>query len=551
MKQTMKVLYKKNLLLVGLLASLLLSCKDDFLEKQPLNQISENSVWKDLNLVEAFVNNIYTGLPNGYNRGYYMLAAGTDEADATYQWTQAEFFTRGDYTAGQDNYPVFGIPWDEQNSTGPWGLNYRFIRRANIFLNRINEVPGDQSRKDRLTGEVKFLRALFYHELTKLYGGVPIITQAQTTEDISALLTPRNSYEECVAFMVKELDEAAALLPNTTYKGRAVQGSAKALKGRVLLYAKNWTESAAASKEVIDAGPFALFPDYGALFLAANTSNSEVIFDNQFKIDRRFHPVDLFNNPAGGTGGGWGGTAPTQNLVDMYELTDGKLYNESPLYVATDPYKNLDPRFYASIQYEGAKWGDYTVETRVRGQNGIDGGATGTNADATKTGYYMRKFLDESNINRLYANGNSGPSYNSWIIIRLAEVLLNYAEAQNEAAGPDATVYDAINQVRGRPSVKMPALPAGLSQEQMRERIRRERAVELAFEEHRFYDVRRWGLGEQIFNAPIYGMRISQDGKTFTRFKVEDRVFQPKHYLMPIPQTEIDKNPNLQQNPGW
>jgi hypothetical protein len=220
------------------------------------------------------------------------------------------------------------------------------------------------------------------------------------------------------------------------------------------------------------------------------------------------------------------------------------------LYVANDPYKNRDPRFYASIQYEGAQWGGYTVETRVRGQHGIDGGATGTNADATKTGYYMRKFLDEANISRLYAN-NSMASYNNWIILRLGEVLLNYAEAQNEAVGPDASVYDAVNRVRARPSVNMPPIPAGLSKEQMREKIRHERAIELAFEEHRFFDVRRWGLGEEIFNAPIYGMRISEDGKTYTRFKVEDRVFQPKHYLMPIPQSEIDKNPNLQQNPGW
>jgi hypothetical protein len=544
MLHTMHIL--RRFLLLGLAAALL-SCQDEFLDKKPLNQISEDAVWKDLNLAEAYVNNIYTGLPNGFTRGYYMLASATDEADATYQWTQAEFFSRGDYTPGA--YPQFGVPWDEINANGPWGLNYRFIRQANIFLERIEGVPGDQARKDRLTGEAKFLRALFYHELTKLYGGVPLETQAKGIDDIDALLTPRNSYEECVNFMVTELDEAARLLPDTPYKGRAVQGSAQALKGRVLLYARQWAASAAASKAVMDAGTFALFPEYGPLFLAANTNNSEIIFDNQFKIDRRYHPVDLFNNPAGGTGGGWGGTAPTQNLVDKYEMTDGKPYNESPLYQENDPYKNRDPRFYASIQYEGAQWGDYTVETRVRGLNGIDGGATGTNADATKTGYYMRKFLDESNISRLYANGDRGPSYNNWIIIRLAEVLLNYAEAQNEAAGPDATVYDAVNQVRAR--VKMPPLPSGLDQAAMREKIRQERAVELAFEEHRFYDVRRWGLAEQIFNGPIYGMRISPDGKTYSRFKVEDRVHQAKHNLMPIPQTEIDKNPNLQQNPGW
>lgn len=533
--------------LLGCLSAGLVACNDDFLDKKPLNQISEEAVWSDLNLAEAFVNNIYTGLPNGFTRGYYMLAAATDEADNTYQWTQAEYFTRGDYTSA--DFPAFGVPWDAINALGPWGLNYNYIRRANIFLSRINEVPGDQARKDRLTGEVTFLRALFYHELTKLYGGVPLVTEAQGIENVDALLTPRNSYEECVTFMVTELTKAAALLPATAYSGRAVQGSALALQGRILLYAKKWSEAATASKAVIDAGTFSLFPNYGQLFLAANTNNAEKIFDNQFKIDRRFHPVDLFNNPAGGLGGGWGGTAPTQNLVDQYEMTDGQLPEASPLYKADDPYQNRDPRFYASIQYDGAKWGAETIQTRVRGQHGLDGGATGTNADATKTGYYLRKFLDEANINRLYANGDRGPSFNSWIILRLAEVLLNYAEAQNEAVGPDASVYEAVNQVRSR--VLLPALPPGLSQEQMRQKIRHERMVELAFEEHRFFDVRRWNLGEQLFNAPIYGMRISPDGKTFNRFKVEDRVFQAKHNLMPIPQGEIDKNSNLVQNPGW
>jgi len=191
------------------------------------------------------------------------------------------------------------------------------------------------------------------------------------------------------------------------------------------------------------------------------------------------------------------------------------------------------------------------VETRVKGRSGIDGGPDGTNADATKTGYYMRKFLDEKNLNRLYAAGNvGGGSYNSWVILRLAEILLNYAEAQNEAVGPDATVYDAVNKVRAR--VKLPPLAAGLTKEQMREKIRQERAVELAFEEHRFFDLRRWGLGTQMLGGPIFGMRISQDGKTFTRFEVEKRVFRAgRDELQPIPQSEIDKNSKLQQNPGW
>ncbi|MBD0260304.1 MAG: RagB/SusD family nutrient uptake outer membrane protein, partial [Cytophagales bacterium] len=207
---------------------------------------------------------------------------------------------------------------------------------------------------------------------------------------------------------------------------------------------------------------------------------------------------------------------------------------------------NRDPRFYASIFYDGAPWGGRTMQLRVKGLEGVDGGPNGTNGDATRTGYNMRKFMDEGLIGKNLGNG-----HNNWPVIRLGEVLLNYAEAQNEAAGPDGSVYESINAVRARPGVNMPPLPAGLGQADLRERIRRERAVELAFEDHRFYDVRRWGIAEQVLNAPVYGMRISEDGKTFTRFKVEDRVFGPKNYLMPIPQQELDRNPNLVQNPGY
>jgi hypothetical protein len=561
-----------NLYIAGLLLSscFLGACEKDFLDKQPLDKISDATVWNDFALAQAYLNNIYTGLPNGFQRSYYMLESATDNADNTYQWTDAEKFNFGDYNPS--NFPTFGVPWSvdglESWSEGPWNMYYNYIRRANIFLSRVDEVPGDKAQIDRMKGEAKFLRALFYHELSRLYGGVPIVTEALGVENLEAMLTPRNTYEETVTFIVNELTEAASLLPDTRYLGRAVQTSALALKGRVLLYAGSpqfnngsfntarMAESAAASKAVIDKGTYSLFPNYGNMFMAANNNNIEVIFDNQYKQGIRGHYVDQFNTPIE-LGGGWGGTSPTQNLVDKYEMTDGKFYNESPLYSPTQPYQNRDPRFYATVFHDGSKWGDVTIQTRVGGLNGIDGGVNGTNGDATKTGYYMRKFLDPANTNNLYLGG--GSSYNNWIIIRLAEVLLNYAEAQNEAVGPDATVYDAVNMVRARPGVNLPPVPAGLSKEAMRERIRHEREIELAFEEHRFYDVRRWNIAEQVLNGPIYGFRIGPNGevtggpagKPYGRFVVETRIFQPKHNLMPIPQKERDKNPKLEQNPGW
>nr|MBA4166766.1 RagB/SusD family nutrient uptake outer membrane protein [Chitinophagaceae bacterium] len=246
-------------------------------------------------------------------------------------------------------------------------------------------------------------------------------------------------------------------------------------------------------------------------------------------------------------GGGWGGTQPTQNIVDQYEMTDGLPYDVSPLYNPNDPYKNRDPRFGASILYDGTTWNGREIELKSGGTEGM-----GTANDATKTGYNLRKFMDPSIISTDAGNG-----YNDWILLRLGEVLLNYAEAQNEAVGPDASVYDAVNAVRGRQSVSMPPLAAGLGQSDMREKIRHERTIELAFEEDRFFDLRRWKnasgnyLADSALNQPVYGMKISNDRSTHTRFKWEDRIYLPKLRLLPVPQSELNKNPNLAQNPGW
>ncbi|WP_346752133.1 RagB/SusD family nutrient uptake outer membrane protein [Splendidivirga corallicola] len=518
--------------------SLFISCDDSILDKKPLGQISDASVWQDLALVELQVNDIYDDLPDGFNRGWYMLAAATDDGENSYVWPSGQAFNRGDYDAS--NYPMGGT----------WNGHYSAIRKANEFFSRIDQVPdSDGDLGNRLKGEVGFLRAYFYFDLSRHYGGVPLITTPQGLDE--DLLVSRNNYEECVDFVVAELDKAAALLPDShsgSNVGRATKGAALALKGRVLLYAERWAQSAQASKDVMDMN-YALFGDYEGIFHSSNENNDEVVFDIQFNEPDRSHWAQLFNGVNGHVPGGWGGTSPTQELVDSYELTDGELYSDSPLYDANSPYDNRDPRFYASIIYDGAVWTGSEVQTRLGGVGGI-----GFSGDATKTGYYMRKFMEEDFQPSI---GSLGAS-NNWILIRYAEVLLNYAEAQNEEAGPDATVYDAVNQVRAR--VSMPPLPAGLSQSEMRDRIRRERRVELAFEEHRFWDVRRWRIADDVLNKPIHGMRIGPNGEfsgtgpngeTLGRFEVENRVFESRHYLAPIPQGEIDKNSNLTQNPNW
>jgi hypothetical protein len=302
---------------------------------------------------------------------------------------------------------------------------------------------------------------------------------------------------------------------------------------------------------------YSLFPNYETLFLTKN--NPEIIFAKKFNAPVRVHGAgftwagyglstpgyETINLPAGSFGG-WGGTTPTQNLVDAYEMKDGRPIGQSPLYNPLDPYKDRDPRFYATVLYNGSVFGDKPIET-------FEGGANSTKVsdDASNTGYYIRKFLDPSpqKMTQLYPS----TSDQDWIYIRYAEVLLNYAEAQNEAVGPDATVYSAINGVRARPSVNQPPLPASLSKENMRQLIRNERRVELSFEEHRFFDIRRWGIAKQVLNGPAYGMKITKTatGFTYDRIIFENRVFNDKMVVLPIPQAEIDKNPAAKQIAGW
>jgi starch-binding outer membrane protein, SusD/RagB family len=535
----------KKLICYLLLMGSLVSCNDGFLDKVPKDKLSEQSIWSDIALAETYTNNLYLGVSNGFARGCAMLSAISDEANGRYTWTQVERVNLGDYSAS--NAPVFSESWDpNSNGLALWYSQFDYIRRCNVLLSKIDNVPGDVADKDKLKGEGYFFRALYYHELTKFYGGVPIIDKVTILDDISALAVPRNTYDECVNFMVSDLDNAAGLLPDEKFSSRVVKASAMALKARVLLYAKRWNESAAASQEVMNNTKFSLHPAYGSLFTNAGRGSNEILFSKQFAKGLLVHPVDQYNYPI--STGGWGFTNPTQDFVDMYEMSDGKDYRSSSLYTPTEPYKNRDPRFYASIIYDGSQFAGKTINTRAgSGNDGILGGGGG---GENTTGYYMRKFLNEDAKDELYSLGSFGASYNDWIILRLGEVLLNYAEAQNEASGPDGTVYAAVNRVRTRAG--LPDLDPGLSQDQMREKIRHERAIELAFEEHRYFDVIRWGLGPTVFNQPIHGMSINSTGDTFTRFVVEPRVFQPRHNLFPIPEAEIQKNKNLlPNNPGW
>ncbi len=528
----------------------LLGCQKDFLDQVPKDSLTEETVWTDPQGATQFVNAIYGEMPSGFDRWYdgwakglYLLDGVSDDGDVSMGWTHSNLLQNGEFL------PTY-VPWGNM-----WGNYYNLIRKANVALENLDRLE-DEELKTRLKGEVYFLRGFMYHQLLRLFGfrseggdptGVPIIKESLSIED--DLQIPRSTYSEVVNFIISDLDKASELLPRNgeIAAGRATSGAAKAFKGRVLMYAERWQESANTSNEVISASNYSLFPDYKTLFLTKN--NEEIIFAKKFQYPDKHHQTnaggtqgagwDVYNTPPsyrGASDGGWGGNLPTQNFVDSYDMVDGLPQDESPLYNPEHPWDNLDPRFEATVVHNGANFRGREVEL-------FDGGL---DRPFINTGYFLRKFHDEDLV--IYSRSSD----QDWIYMRYAEVLLNYAEAQNEASGPDGSVYNAINAIRDRAG--MPDLPLGLSQDEMRAKIRNERRIELAFEEHRFFDIRRWRIAEDLLNGPLLGMQVIKNGDgTFSYQKVEfeERNFPHKLYVLPIPQDEIDKNPAAEQILGW
>ncbi len=539
-------MHKKLAITLAAGVLLLGGCQDELLEKQPVDKFSEEMVWTDPNLVEAFVNSKYRDLGWGFGESEYLWSSLSDESMFKHDYG-THVVNRGEVTPAN-----LGV-------ADAWGKNYRYIRDCNLFLEKIGTAPVPAGHKDRLTGEIRFIRAFRYFDLVRNYGSVPLITRSFGLND-DFTQVQRNPLPECLDFIVTECDGAAALLPEV-YEGRdvgrATRGAALALKARTLLYAASplytggasdpakWRQAAEAAKAVIDLGQYGLHPDYAGLFLTPR--NGEIIFDKaNVASEGLWLHLELFNGPNGY--GGWAGNMPLQNLVDAYEMASGRpITDPTSGYDPQNPYANRDPRFYASILHNGAPYKGRPVETFLPGGKDSPDGPEPWNTSLT--GYYLRKFVNEAVDNWYdWSVNNTTP----WIYFRYGEVLLNYAEAQNEAAGPDATVYESMNALRARAG--MPPLPAGLSREAMRERIQRERQVELAFEEHRYYDVRRWRIADRTENEPARGAFITRnpDGTFAYRYgSVQQRQFSERNYWLPIPLKETQANPGLRQNGGW
>ena len=563
---------KKNLfpyLLIISCLAIFISCKKDFMDIQATDRISEQALLADSSLFEDFVTNRYIGVRlqdkegdgtnPGFGRGfeYAMWSSLTDES--IYNNDDNTWLVQRGLLA-PENTGIAGTIW---------GRSYRSIRECNWALQNIDKVTISPEHKTRITAEIRFIRAYRYHDLIRNYGGVVLMGNdvynlSDNLQDPK--LFTRSTLQESMNYVLSELDAAAAGLPQNNgsnwANGRATKGAALALKSRLTLYAASplynvgtYATAATAAQAVISLNKYSLYTGgYGNLFTDATGANSETIFARLYTKNAGHTHMEIANGPNGY--GGWGGNLPLQNLVDDYEMDNGKTITDGTSgYNAQNPYVNRDPRFYATIIYNGSTYRGSPVEIYTPG--GKDSKAGPENWNTSKTGYYLKKYMNDA-YPLQNPWGNAG--FQPWYYIRYAEVLLNFAEASNEANGADVvpagstlSARTAVNLIRARAG--MPALPAGLTQTAMRDAIRYERRVELAFEEHRFYDVRRWKIADVTENKPAQGISVTKSGSTLTyttKVALDGRAFATKHYWLPIPRAEIQASGNkIQQNSGY
>lgn len=576
-----------------------LSCQQDFFDQVPDDRISMEDVFNRRLESERYLANVYNRireLGNQWDSNPWLGVS--DEADMTWP----------NYFVSQINLGA----WDPNNNYAPfWQHYYQGIRSATYFMENIGSnaeliALGAEGQRliNRYAAEARFLRAYFYFCILQQYGPLILVPDLIPPDaPLETIQYPRNSYDDCVAYISAELDAAAEGLPefysDPTERARATSVWCMATKGRLMLYAASplyngntdyasfvnkdgtplinqsysedkWRVAADANKVIIDLGRFQLYKEYDAdgsidPFLSYQNVflehwNSEQIF---VRMDWSHSSWEQHASPR--IGNGYSGIGATQRQIDAYFMENGKAIDEEGSgyseegFAASDGtyhsanvfnmYANREPRFYVSIAYNASYWintseGQRQIGLHRTGNTGMQG-----SWDYSRTGYLVRKNI----------HPNSNPRINQYnrrpyAHVRLAEIYLNYVEALNEYDPGNPDILRYLNEIRERAGI--PALASGYSQDEMRDRIRQERQVELAFESHRYFDTRRWKIALETDGGDFFGMNV-EEGTSYTdpafyrRTVFERRVFQQQHYLWPIPQSEMDRNTNLVQNPGW
>ncbi|HKJ47428.1 MAG TPA: RagB/SusD family nutrient uptake outer membrane protein [Balneolales bacterium] len=511
------------------------SCKDNFLQTVPQDRVSEAIYWKTPKDAQLAVNNLYNYLYNPVD--LMNLAAVSDIAVGNGGFNIITRYSHDIETADGG----FGV--------NQWNHNYKGIRACNEVLTNIGKIQTtDTELMNQYKAQARFMRAYLYLYLTEFFGNVPLITKP--IDPKAASTVAQTDQSKVFDFIHTELQSAAKNLP-TQYsnadKGRITKGAALALDARAMLNAGRYKEAAASAKAVMDLGIYSLYPSYKNLFTYKGEGNSGVILDKQFIQNDQ--PQGVYSYIAPGSLPQVGSdqeVVPTANIVNAFEMKNGKpITDPTSGFDPKHPYQNRDPRLHYSMFVYGDTLPNGVIYDPRPGFGGPDDINKGFGT--TQTGFNIEKYVTSEDMND---PNNSGINT---IEIRYAEVLLTYAEAKIELNQIDQSVYGAINEVRQRKDVNMPPITGSKTQAQMRQIVRNEREVELAFEGLRFFDIKRWKIAKNVMNGPVNGMTYVDKSGNVQQYVYPDFnfVFNNRDYLWPIPQQELTLNSNLKQNPGW
>ncbi|HVU97315.1 MAG TPA: RagB/SusD family nutrient uptake outer membrane protein [Puia sp.] len=496
-------------------AVLLGSCSKSFLDKNPPDQLSSANFWKTQADADQALTSIYSYLIQGYN---YTSSTNTGQGwgSGTPYW---ETMTDNAYSGAFGTMATGDIePTTGTIQSDAYNTPYKAIQDCNVFLANITRIPLDQTTLNRYIGEARFIRGYYYFLLEQLYGDV-VLSLRPLGKDSASYKLPRTPKAVVIDSIFADLNFAAANLPNTAYTGHVVRGTALGYLVKLDLTLQRWSDAAAAAQTIMTEGKFSLYTGgYRGLFLKPGQNNNpEIMFSGRYQIPNAYSPADYLYTYSSSF-------QPVSYLVNDYECTDGLPISSSPLYKAATPYNNRDPRLLATILTPGVlyKGGIPFVPAQLGASAG---------------------FLNKKGVDSTRATVIGTQSDQDWVYLRYADVLLMYAEAQNEAGGPSPDVYSAVNAVRARAGVNMPPLPGGISQDSMRIRIRHERRIELALEGQRYFDLKRWRLDRVIIPT------IKDPSGAFRTFPLRDT-------LWPVPQAEMDlartyNNPAFTQTPGY
>lgn len=521
---------------VVVLALVLAGCDGDYLDLQPESDLTSATFWTTQSDAELALGGVYNSRAFMGERAILEVETVTDNL----------IRTGGTYMLRPELTPTDGVVADL------WEDAYEQIARANNFLENIEGVEMNEDEKREMIAEVRFLRAWAYYNLSQYWGSVPLITKVLTMEEANSV--SRVPKEEIVDFVLTELDAITQDLPTTrpsAEHGRIIRSAALAVKGRLLMAEERWSEAAATYRQIIDMGVHSIDDDYKGLFDGSNEESPEIILTSKYLQNTVSNALQRDVRP--NAYGGWHHYNPYQNLIDAYPSVDGLPIDESPLYDPERPYENRDPRLYHNFFLPAYTW--FAGKLYHGHPDSTDSGDAMGGEDPEMTGYAVKKYVDEDYVGNIYEGGTDIP------IIRYAEVLLSYLESVIKSGGAvdQALLDETINRLRSRASVDMPPVTV-TSPAELWEITKLERRIELPVEGLRYWDLSRWGEWEEVSNRTFYGIKLTDDPANYTEFQVNDEghyvvytmSFDPNRaYQWPIPQDEIDVNPNLEQYPQY